>query len=51
MGNSCTSCSYKKDEVKLVKLNKKEEQICKDIEKKMQHERRAYTVNNRVPVY
>ena len=50
MGNSCSSCCYKKDEVKLVKLNKKEEQIYKDIEKKMQNERREYFISNRIPV-
>jgi len=47
MGNVCSLCEKQKSKLQLVKLNKEEKEIYKELENKMQINRNPYSVSNR----
>jgi len=47
MGNVCSLCEKEKSKLQLVKLNKEEQEIYKELENKMKINRNAYSVCKR----
>tara|TARA_B110000003_G_scaffold39937_1_gene36736 strand:- start:112 stop:264 length:153 start_codon:yes stop_codon:yes gene_type:complete len=47
MGNVCSFCEKEESEIQLVKLNKEEQEIYKELENKMKINRNAYSVCKR----
>ena len=47
MGNVCSFCEKEESEIQLVKLNKEEREIYKELENKMKINRNAYSVCKR----
>ena len=50
MGNTCSYCEKEEIKIKLVKLNKEEQEIYKELENKMKINKNVYSISNRKPV-
>ena len=47
MGNTCSCCEKEGSKIQLIKLNKEEQEIYKELENKMKIKKNAYSVLNR----